>query len=136
MSTYVREKVLRIPIDKLDVNSYVRRLKRQIKGLPESLGWMLKEMYLDFENYIPGKFMLTAERYIDYYLEYELDYNSDSEYNMTRTLNDNEKTRYLHEFKKLDPNVDMDDVFMVEICRLSNYKEDPELDRLMMTRYK
>jgi hypothetical protein len=80
--------------------------------------------------------MLTAERYIDYYLEYELDYNSDSEYNMTRTLNDNEKTRYLHEFKKLDPNVDMDDVFMVEICRLSNYKEDPELDRLMMTRYK
>lgn len=56
----------------------------------------------------------TEENYIDYVLEYE--YDADGEYGKTRALYDNEKKKYLPIFQQIDPDVNIDNVRLVEFC--------------------
>ena len=119
MSTYVREKVLRIPMDKLDF-SFVRaamQVKFPEEDLDDDFDFYLEKTFPELFDYgTEGKFQRapTEEEYIDYVLEYEWD--ADGEYGKTRALNDNEKAKYLHVFQKIDPNINMDWVRLVEFC--------------------
>lgn len=108
MSTYVREKVLRIPADKIklpipadcdDWNEYME------DEYPEIFGYAEKDKF---------QFSPTTETYIDYVLERE--YDADGEYGRTRALSEREKAKYLSVFQKLDPDVNMDYVRLVEFC--------------------
>jgi hypothetical protein len=109
MSTYVREKVLRIPMDKLNI-SFTEEEK-------DDLGWAIEKKFPDFFDYgTVGKFQLapTCGNFVDLLLDKEWD--AYGEYGKIRTLSDREKTKYLPEIQKIDPNVNMDFVRLVEFC--------------------
>ena len=119
MSTYVREKVLRIPIERTDMN-YVKNIisqKYPDENHEDDFSWYLESALPDVFDYATvGKFQIapTEENYIDYVLEYEWD--ADGEYGKTRALYDNEKKKYEPIFQKIDPNINMDYVRLVEFC--------------------
>ena len=108
MSTYVRVKALRIPLEKLhwdfvdELDDWEYDLKEKFPGL--------------FEYGTEGKFQLapTESAFVDFVLEREWD--ADGEYGKTRSLTEREKAKYLPEFQKIAPNVNMDDVRLVEFC--------------------
>ena len=119
MSTYVREKVLRIPAEKVDF-SFIRaamKAKFPDENIYDDFDFYLESTFPDlFEYAEPGKFQMspTVTRYLDYVLEYEWD--ADGEYGKTRAITNNEKAKYLPIFQKLDPNINMDFVRLVEFC--------------------
>lgn len=108
MSTYVREKVLRIPFEKLNL------------AIPEKCD----DYHCELENMFPqlfeyacvGKFQIspTCEFYIDYVLDYE--YDAGGEYGKIRELTNREKEKYRSIFQQLDPDLNMDFVRLVEFC--------------------
>lgn len=109
MSTYVREKVLRIPLDKLNLSFTDDEM--------DDLGWAIEERFPDIFEYAEvGKFQCspTEEPFIDFVLDYE--YDADGEYGKTRALTEREKEKYLPMFQKIDPDVNMDFVRLVEFC--------------------
>ena len=109
MSTYVREKVLRIPMDKLNISFTDEEM--------DDLGWAIEKKFPEIFDYgTVGKFQLapTFGNFIDLLLDKEWD--ADGEYGKIRTLSDREKAKYLPEFQKIDPNVNMDFVRLVEFC--------------------
>lgn len=109
MSTYVREKVLRIPIERLNLTFSEEEL--------DDLGWSIEKRFPDIFGYGDvGKFQLapTYESFVDLVLDYE--YDADGEYGKTRALTDNEKRKYLPMFQKIDSEVNMDYVRLVEFC--------------------
>ena len=109
MSTYVRENVLRIPMDKLNISFTEEEM--------DDLGWAIEKKFPEIFNYgTVGKFQLapTCGDFVDFLLDKEWD--ADGEYGKIRTLSDREKTKYLPEFQKIDPNVNMDFVRLVEFC--------------------
>ena len=119
MSTYVREKVLRIPMQRIDM-SYIKNIivqKYPDKNHEDDFSWYLESALPDVFDYATvGKFQIapTEDNYIDYVLEYEWD--ADGEYGKTRALYDSEKKKYLLIFQKIDPNINMDYVRLVEFC--------------------
>lgn len=119
MSTYVREKVLRIPMGRIDM-SYIKSIitqKYPDENHEDDFGWYLESALPDVFDYATiGKFQIapTEENYIDYVLEYEWD--ADGEYGKTRALYDSEKMKYESIFQKIDPNINMDYVRLVEFC--------------------
>ena len=109
MSTYVREKVLRIPMDKLNISFTEEEM--------DDLGWAIEKKFPEiFNSGTVGKFQLapTCGDFVDFLLDKEWD--ADGEYGKIRTLSDREKTKYLPEFQKIDPNLNMDFVRLVEFC--------------------
>lgn len=109
MSTYVREKVLRIPLEKLNLSFTDDEM--------DDLGWAIEERFPDIFDYAEvGKFQLapTEERFVDFVLDYE--YDACGEYGKTRALTEREKEKYLPMFQKIDPDVNMDFVRLVEFC--------------------
>lgn len=108
MSTYVREKVLRIPVQKLnwdfldELDDTEYDLAERFPGLFE---YGTKKMF----SVAP-----TEEFYIDYVLETE--YDADGEFGKVRSLYESEKNKYADKFKQLSPDVNMDDVKLVEFC--------------------
>lgn len=109
MSTYVREKVLRIPLEKLNLQ-FTEEEK-------DDLSWSLEERFPDIFDYATeGKFQLapTSCDFVDFVLEKEWD--ADGEYGKTRSLSECEKAKYLPKFQQIDPDVNMDDVRLVEFC--------------------
>lgn len=119
MSTYVREKVLRIPVQRIDM-SYIKNIiaqKYPDENHEDDFTWYLEFALPDVFDYATvGKFQIapTEENYIDYVLEYEWD--ADGEYGKTRALTENEKKKYERIFQKIDPNIDMNYVRLVEFC--------------------
>ena len=119
MSTYVREKVLRIPEDKINFEHIIEKI--QNKHPDEDVRDDLRE-YLEFD--IPelfgygerNKFQTspTRTKFIDYVLDYEWD--CEGEYGKVRELYDSEKEKFLGIFQKIDPEVDMNHVHLVEFC--------------------
>ena len=100
MSTYVREKVMRIPMDcEYDEMEEIENQNRSLFG------------YGDV-----GKFQIapTEESYIDYVLEYEWD--ADGEYGKTRALYPREQEKYRPIWQQILPNIDMSKVRLVEFC--------------------
>lgn len=119
MSTYVREKVLRIPRYKMNFAHIVRRLEEKFpdEDVMDDLGFYIEDALPDLFDYAKvGKFQLapTEEEYIDYVLDYE--YDADGEYGKTRALYDSEKKKYEPIFQKIDPDINMDYVRLVEFC--------------------
>lgn len=109
MSTYVREKVLRIPMEKLNI--------QLTEDERDDLGWGLEQKFPKIFGYADiGKFQLapTETDYIDYVLDYE--YDADGEYGKTRALYECEKDKYRPIFQQLDPNIMMTNVRLVEFC--------------------
>ena len=119
MSTYVREKVLRIPMERIDT-SYIENIiaeKYPNEDCKDDFSWYLESVFPDVFDYATvGKFQIapTESSFFDYVLEYEWD--ADGEYGKTRALYESEKAKYLPVFQKIDPNVDMDFVRLVEFC--------------------
>ena len=132
MSTYVREKVLRIPMKYVDM-SYVKDVivkKYNDEDYEDDFSWYLENAFPDLFNYATvGKFQIapTEEYFLDYVLEYEWDV--DGEYGKTRALYETEKEKYLPVFQKIDPGIDMNYVRLVEFCwynstEAPNYYDD------------
>lgn len=117
MSDYVRIKALRIPRDKLDLEHIYARLRQEDEDYECDLNEYLESLFPELFNYREiGKFCSapTEGDFIDYVLDYE--YGAYGEYGKTRALYDTEKAKYLSVFQKLDPNVNMDFVRLVEFC--------------------
>ena len=119
MSTYVREKVLRIPRYRINFAHIVRILEEKFpkEDVMDDLGFYIESALPDIFDYATvGKFQIapTEENYIDYVLEYEWD--ADGEYGKTRALYESEKMKYEPIFKQLDPDINMDWVRLVEFC--------------------
>lgn len=117
MSTYVREKVLRIPMDCLDMSKINNALAKKYPDYDGDFIYYLESEFPNiFEYATEHKFCVapTIEGYIDYVLEYE--YDADGEYGKTRALYDCEKEKYLPVFQKIDPHVNMNYVRLVEFC--------------------
>lgn len=119
MSTYVREKVLRIPRYRLNFAHIVRKLEEKFpnEDVMDDLDFYIESALSDLFGYGDvGKFQLspTDEPFIDYVLDYEFD--ADGEYGKTRALTENEKKKYLPVFQKIDPDINIDFVRLVEFC--------------------
>lgn len=109
MSTYVREKVLRIPLEKLNL--------KFTEEEEDDLSWAIEKRFPDIFDYgTDGRFQLapTETNFVDFVLEKEWD--ADGEYGKTRSLTDREKAKYLPKFQQIDADVNMDDVRLVEFC--------------------
>ena len=108
MSTYVREKVLRIPVEKLhwdfvdELDDWEIDIKEKFPGL------------FDYGTKDKFQFAPTEESYVDFVLEREWDV--DGEYGKTRSLTEREKAKYHPVFAQIDPDVDMNFVRLVEFC--------------------
>ena len=119
MSTYVREKVLRIPMERINMN-YIKSIiaqKYPNENHEDDFSWYLESALPDVFDYATvGKFQIapTKENYIDYVIEKEWD--ADGEYGKTRALYESEKSKYLPMFQKIDPDINMDFVRLVEFC--------------------
>lgn len=119
MSSYVKEKVLRIPKDKVNFSFIKAAIDKKFPDvtIEDDFSYYLEETFPElFEYGTRGKFQLapTTEEFIDYVLDYEWD--ADGEYGKTRALSDREKAKYLAAFQKIDPNINMDWVRLVEFC--------------------
>lgn len=119
MSTYVREKVLRVPMERIDIN-YLKNIVTQKypnEDCEDDFSWYLEKAFPDVFDYATvRKFQVapTESPFFDYVLDYE--YDADGEYGKTRALTDNEKRKYLPVFQKIDPSINMDWVRLVEFC--------------------
>ena len=118
MSTYVREKVLRIPRHKMNFAHIVRKLEEKFPGedIMNDLGFYIEDLDDLFDYGEVNKFQLapTEEPFIDYVLDYE--YDCDGEYGKVRDLYDSEKEKFRPIFQQLDPDINMDYVILVEFC--------------------
>lgn len=109
VSTYVREKVLRVPFEKTNIQFTEEEM--------DDRDCVIEKRFPELFKYgTEGKFQLspTESSYVDYVLEYEWD--ADGEYGKTRSLTEREKAKYLPVFQQICPNVNMDDVRLVEFC--------------------
>lgn len=119
MSTYVREKVLRIPRYRIDFAKIVHKLEEKYPedDIMDDLGFYLEDVLPDLFDYsTKNKFQMspTREPFIDYVLESEWD--CDGEYGKVRELYDSEKEKFRPIFQQLDSEVNMNDVRLVEYC--------------------
>ena len=119
MSTYVREKVLRISREKMNFAHIVRKLEEKFPGedIMDDLGFYIEDLDDDLFDYGKvNKFQLapTEEPFIDYVLDYEWD--CDGEYGKVRDLYESEKEKFRPIFQQLDPDINMDYVRLVEFC--------------------
>lgn len=117
MSTYVREKVLRIPMERLDMSKISNAIAEKYPDGEDDFPYYLETTFPDLFDYATKhklQIAPTMEPYIDYVLEYE--YDADGDYGKTRALYDCEKEKYLPAFQQIDPNVNMDYVRLVEFC--------------------
>ena len=119
MSTYVREKVLRIPREKMNFAHIARKLEENYPeaNIMDDLGFYLESTLPELFGYGDvNKFQMspTCEPYIDYVLDYE--YDCEGDYGKVRELYDSEKKKFRSTFEKLDPDINMDYVRLVEFC--------------------
>ena len=133
MSTYVKEKVLRIPVERVDM-SYIKSVlseKYPNKDYEDDFSFYLEQALPDVFDYATvGMFQTspTERPFFDYVLEYE--YDADGEYGKTRALTENEKRKYIPMFRKIDPNINMDFVRLVEFCWYNGCEADDYYDNM------
>ena len=139
MSTYVREKVLRIPTDKLDF-SFIRtkiQEKHPEEDIDDDIDWYLEDTFPDLFDYgKEGKFQTapTEASFFDYLIEKEWDCEGD--WGKTRALYDSEKEKFKPIFQQIDPNINMDFVRLVEFCWYNGSEADDYYDESFDDFYK
>ena len=119
MSTYVREKVLRIPRDKINFDGIIKKMEEKFpdNDVMDDLGYYIEEAFPDLFDYGKrNKFQLapTEEWFIDYVIDKEWD--CEGSYGKVRDLYDSEKEKFRPIFQQLDPDINMDYVRLVEFC--------------------
>lgn len=121
MSTYVREKVLRIPMDKMFGGlAWYDNKEWETGEYLDDLGYYLEQRFKENYDYgTVGKFQSapTEEMYIDFVLEKEYDF--DGEYGKTRALYNSEMNTFLPIFQRLNSNFNIEnmrDVRLVDFC--------------------
>ena len=119
MSTYVRHKVLRVPMDKIDFSYTINKIKEKFpdKNIDDDFSYYIETALPELFAYAKvGKFQMspTVTQYLDYMIDYE--YDADGEWGKTRALYESEKTKYLPVFQQVVPNINMDMVRLVEYC--------------------
>jgi hypothetical protein len=126
MSTYVREKVLRLPLEGFQLEDFKKLITEKLEPLgvtaedvDDDFLWAMEKAFPDLCGYgDKEKFQWSPtypRRFIDFVLDYE--YDCDGEYGKVRELYPSEKTKYLPIFQKLLPGLDsLDDVRLVEFC--------------------
>jgi hypothetical protein len=127
MSTYVREKVLRLPIEGFQLEDFKKTIAEKaeemlgepVDDIDDDLWYYTERAFPDiFDSGNRNKFQWSPtypRRFIDYVLDYEWD--CDGEYGKVRELYPSEKIKYLPVFQKLLPGLDsLDDVRLVEFC--------------------
>ena len=99
MSSYVREKVLRVPLKNYNIN--IEELENNPKC---SYGEV-------------NKFQIapTESKFFDFVIEHEYDVCND-DFGRTRALTNSEKEKYKLLFEEMIPNINMNDVRLVEYC--------------------
>ncbi len=126
MSTYVREKVLRLPIEGFQLEDFKKTITEKLEPLgitaedvDDDFLWAMEKAFPDICGYgDEGKFQWSPtypRQFIDFVLDYE--YDCDGEYGKVRELYPSEKAKYLPIFQKILPGLDnLDDVRLVEFC--------------------
>lgn len=126
MSTYVREKVLRLPLEGFQLEDFKKMITEKLEPLgvtaedvDDDFLWAMEKAFPDICGYgDKGKFQWSPtypRQFIDFVLDYE--YDCDGEYGKVRELYPSEKAKYLPIFQKLLPGLDsLDNVRLVEFC--------------------
>lgn len=119
MSSYVREKVLRIPRHKIDFAKIVHKLEEKYPddNVMDDLEFYLEQSFPDVFNYhkkLHFKLSPTVSPFFDLLIDHEWD--CDGEWGKVRELYESEKEIFLPYFQKIDSNIDMNDVRVVEYC--------------------
>ena len=117
MSTYVRHKVLRIPMDKVNFEFVTTKIKEKFPDvdIDDDFSYYLEATLPELFSYSTiGKFQTspTITPYLDYMIDKE--YDSEGEWGKTRALYESEKTKYLPVFQQVVPDIDMNLVRLVE----------------------
>lgn len=126
MSTYVREKVLRIPYDKTG-------FQLRFKSAEEAEDF-LEDNFSDLFDYATvGKFQFapTSAKFIDYVLEYE--YDAAGEFGKVRELYSAEFNKFARVFAQIMPDAEFSAIRVVEFCWYNcceapdyyDFKKDP-----------
>ena len=114
MSCYVREKVLRIPFDKLHKDWFAENFDLNDPDLRCNLEFNpLFEYFHKDKNYFQAS--PTEEFFIDYVIDRDSD-ACDGEWGKFRSLTVREQEKYRLVFQQIDPYIDMNDVHLVEYC--------------------
>lgn len=119
MSTYVREKVLRIPFEKLFKTCSISDWFTSDDL--DDMSWLLEKKFPnEFEYATVGKFQISPaeDEFIDFVLEYEWD-SFCGDFGKVRDLYNIEKENFLPVFQRLNPDFtleNMDNVKVVEFC--------------------
>lgn len=116
MSDYCREKVLRYPVneDPWDIEERFTSLFKSHRELPTF------------------QVAPTESNFIDYILESDYGYDC-GDWGRNRALSENEKVKYLPIFQQIFPNINMDEVRLVEYCwynctEAPNYYDEEDND--------
>lgn len=108
MSDYVRNKALRVPLSKYGYEEDPYKIESENQEA-------FNKRYGVDEKYFEVVGTNEEKYYLDYVLEYN--YGEDSgEFRKSRALYPREKEKYLGTFQQLIPNINMDDVRLVEYC--------------------
>ena len=111
MSDYVREKVVRLPVDAERLTQFYKvDSLGDLEDVPE-----LKELFDWKRNFDKFQASSTGEDYIDYVLDYSygVEYG---EWGRNRELTETEKDKYEEWFKNVVPWVERDKLRLVEYC--------------------
>lgn len=126
MSTYVKEKVLRLPLEGFQLEDFKKMIIEKLEpfgitaeDVDDDFVWAMEKAFPDICDYGNiNKFQWSPtypRQFIDFVLDYE--YDCDGEYGKVRELYPSEKIKYLPIFQKLLPGLDsLDDVRLVEFC--------------------
>ena len=112
MSCYVREKVLRIPFDKLNKDWFNENF-----DLSDPDWRCALEFNPLFDHFTKDKNYFQASPTRTFFIDYVLDRNDDvpdGDWGKTRALTENEQSKYLPVFLKIDPYINMRNVRLVE----------------------
>lgn len=122
MSDYRRVKALRIPICYVNLAKYIPKLKELelnedwSDNLVETLPQVCPELFSWSDEVNKFEYTITeGSHYIDYTLEVSRDGN-EGEYTKHRLLTKQEKRKYEPIFHKMDDDLDMNRVRLVEYC--------------------
>ena len=108
MSDYERNKALRLPLEKYGYEEDPHKIESE-NPAAFNRRYGVDEKFFEVVGTDNGK------HYLDYVLE--SDYGADAgDFSKSRALSKREKYKYLGTFQQLIPNVNMDDVRLVEYC--------------------